>query len=82
MVGAGLFGVAARRLGFDTAPVVLALVLGPEFETALRQAFTFPVAARPSSSPGRSPRCSWRWRRRSSSGTRSARFAAVGLQQR
>jgi putative tricarboxylic transport membrane protein len=38
MVGAGLFGFAARRLGFDAAPVVLALVLGPAFETALRQA--------------------------------------------
>jgi putative tricarboxylic transport membrane protein len=38
MVLAGLFGVAARRLGFDTTPVVLALVLGPAFETALRQA--------------------------------------------
>jgi len=38
MVVFGLFGFAARRLGFDTAPVVLALVLGPVFETSLRQA--------------------------------------------
>lgn len=38
MVIFGLFGFAARRLGFDTAPVVLALVLGPMFETSLRQA--------------------------------------------
>jgi putative tricarboxylic transport membrane protein len=38
MVGSGLFGFAARRLGFDAAPVVLALVLGPALETALRQA--------------------------------------------
>jgi putative tricarboxylic transport membrane protein len=38
MVGAGLFGFAGRRLGFDTAPIVLALVLGPALETALRQA--------------------------------------------
>jgi putative tricarboxylic transport membrane protein len=38
MVVSGLFGFAARRLGFDTAPVVLALVLGPVFETSLRQA--------------------------------------------
>jgi putative tricarboxylic transport membrane protein len=38
MIVFGLFGFAARRLGFDTAPVVLALVLGPPLETALRQA--------------------------------------------
>jgi putative tricarboxylic transport membrane protein len=38
MVTFGLFGFAARRLGFDTAPVVLALVLGPVLETSLRQA--------------------------------------------
>jgi putative tricarboxylic transport membrane protein len=38
MVGSGLLGFAARRLGFDTAPVVLALVLGPALEVALRQA--------------------------------------------
>jgi putative tricarboxylic transport membrane protein len=38
MVIAGLFGFAVRRLGFDAAPLVLALVLGPALETALRQA--------------------------------------------
>jgi putative tricarboxylic transport membrane protein len=38
LVGSGLFGFVARRLGFDAAPVVLALVLGPALETALRQA--------------------------------------------
>jgi putative tricarboxylic transport membrane protein len=38
MVIAGLFGFAARRHGFDAAPLVLALVLGPALETALRQA--------------------------------------------
>jgi putative tricarboxylic transport membrane protein len=38
MVASGLFGFAARRLGFDAAPLVLALVLGPALETAIRQA--------------------------------------------
>jgi putative tricarboxylic transport membrane protein len=38
MVIFGLLGFAARRAGFDPAPVVLALVLGPVLETALRQA--------------------------------------------
>ncbi|OGL19471.1 MAG: transporter [Candidatus Rokubacteria bacterium RIFCSPLOWO2_12_FULL_71_22] len=38
MVLFGLVGFACRRGGFDTAPVVLALVLGPVLETALRQA--------------------------------------------
>ncbi len=38
MVVFGLFGFACRRTGFDPAPVVLALVLGPMLETALGQA--------------------------------------------
>ena len=38
MVCAGLVGFAVRRLGFDPAPIVLALVLGPTLETSLRQA--------------------------------------------
>ncbi len=38
MVLFGLFGFACRRAGFDPAPVVLALVLGPMLETALGQA--------------------------------------------
>ena len=38
MVLFGLFGFACRRTGFDPAPVVLALVLGPMLETALGQA--------------------------------------------
>jgi len=38
MVVFGLVGFAFRRTGFDPAPVVLALVLGPMLETALGQA--------------------------------------------
>jgi putative tricarboxylic transport membrane protein len=38
MVVFGLFGFACRRTGFDPAPVVLALVLGPMLETSLGQA--------------------------------------------
>jgi putative tricarboxylic transport membrane protein len=37
MVIFGLLGFACRRGGFDPAPIVLALVLGPVLETALRQ---------------------------------------------
>ena len=38
MVLFGLLGFACRRTGFDAAPIVLALILGPVLETALRQA--------------------------------------------
>ncbi len=37
MILFGLLGFACRRAGFDPAPVVLALVLGPMLETALGQ---------------------------------------------
>ena len=56
MVIAGVAGLVLRRLGFDGAPFLLALVLGPMMESSLRQAllisrgsfgifFTRPVAA-------------------------------------
>ena len=38
MVIAGVAGLALRRLGFDGAPFLLALVLGPMMESSLRQA--------------------------------------------
>ena len=38
MVIAGVAGLALRRLGFDSAPFLLALVLGPMMESSLRQA--------------------------------------------
>jgi putative tricarboxylic transport membrane protein len=38
MVVFGLLGFALRRAGFDPAPIVLALVLGPMLETSLSQA--------------------------------------------
>jgi putative tricarboxylic transport membrane protein len=40
MVGAGLLGYAMRRLGYDPAPLVLGLVLGPLLERSLVQALT------------------------------------------
>jgi putative tricarboxylic transport membrane protein len=38
MVIAGVAGLTLRRLGFDGAPFLLALVLGPMMESSLRQA--------------------------------------------
>jgi putative tricarboxylic transport membrane protein len=40
MVGAGLLGYAMRHLGYDPAPLVLGLVLGPLLERSLLQALT------------------------------------------
>jgi putative tricarboxylic transport membrane protein len=40
MVGAGLLGYAMRGLGYDPAPLVLGLVLGPVMERSLLQALT------------------------------------------
>lgn len=37
MLGFGVFGYYAERLGFSLAPLVLAFVLGPLMETSLRQ---------------------------------------------
>ena len=38
MVSAGVAGLVLRRLGFDGAPFLLVLVLGPMMESSLRQA--------------------------------------------
>jgi len=40
MVGAGVMGYAMRGLGYDPAPLVLGLVLGPLLERSLLQALT------------------------------------------
>jgi putative tricarboxylic transport membrane protein len=40
MVGAGVLGYAMRKLGYDPAPLVLGLVLGPLLERSLLQALT------------------------------------------
>jgi putative tricarboxylic transport membrane protein len=40
MVGAGVLGYAIRGLGYDPAPLVLGLVLGPVLERSLLQALT------------------------------------------
>ncbi len=40
MVGAGLLGYVMRGLGYDPAPLVLGLVLGPVMERSLLQALT------------------------------------------
>jgi hypothetical protein len=40
MVGAGILGYAMRGLGYDSAPLVLGLVLGPLLERSLLQALT------------------------------------------
>ena len=37
MLGFGVFGYLMRKSGYEPAPMVLAFVLGPLFETALRQ---------------------------------------------
>ncbi|HTU01213.1 MAG TPA: hypothetical protein VMG58_05335, partial [Candidatus Sulfotelmatobacter sp.] len=38
MIGFGLLGYAMRRLKYDSAPLVLALVLGPMMERSFREA--------------------------------------------
>ena len=40
LVGAGVLGYAMRGLGYDPAPLVLGLVLGPVLERSLLQALT------------------------------------------
>ena len=48
----GAVGYALRKLDFEPAPLVLAMILGPQLEAALR---------RSCSSSGRSRRRCWRW---------------------
>jgi putative tricarboxylic transport membrane protein len=40
-VAFGLFGYAIRRLDFEPAPLVLAMILGPQLEAALRRSLIF-----------------------------------------
>jgi putative tricarboxylic transport membrane protein len=40
MLGAGLLGYLLRKLGFETAPIVLGLLLGPMIEVSLRQSLS------------------------------------------
>lgn len=42
MVIADIMGILLRRLGFDGAPFLLALVLGPLIEISLRQSLLIP----------------------------------------
>jgi putative tricarboxylic transport membrane protein len=37
MIGFGILGYLARKFEYEMAPLVLALILGPMFENALRQ---------------------------------------------
>jgi putative tricarboxylic transport membrane protein len=37
MLGFGVLGYLMRKFGFDTAPMVLAFLLGPMMEVAMRQ---------------------------------------------
>jgi putative tricarboxylic transport membrane protein len=37
MIGFGVLGYILRKLKYETAPIILAMVLGPMFELALRQ---------------------------------------------
>ena len=41
MVGFGIFGYIIRKFGYEGAPFLLALVLGPMFETAFRQSMLY-----------------------------------------
>jgi len=41
MVGFGVFGYLIRKFGYEGAPFLLALVLGPMFETAFRQSMLY-----------------------------------------
>lgn len=41
LIAFGALGYAARRLGFEAAPLILALVLGPLMENSLRQALLY-----------------------------------------
>ena len=59
LVGFGVLGWLMKRYDWSTAPMILGLVLGPLFETALRQSLTLSHGSGRSSSRGRSPpRCS------------------------
>ncbi len=40
MLGAGVLGYGLRKLGFETAPIVLGLLLGPMLEVSLRQSLS------------------------------------------
>jgi len=37
MIGFGIFGYLMKKFDYEMAPLVLALILGPMFENALRQ---------------------------------------------
>jgi putative tricarboxylic transport membrane protein len=37
MIGFGVLGYILRKLKYEAAPIILAMVLGPMFELALRQ---------------------------------------------
>ena len=55
----GALGWLMKRYDWSVAPMILGLVLGPLFETALRQSLTLSHGSGASSSRGRSrPRCS------------------------
>jgi len=41
MVGFGVFGYLMRKFGFEGAPFLLAMVLGPLMETAFRQSMLY-----------------------------------------
>ena len=41
MMGFGIFGYIIRKFGYEGAPFLLALVLGPMFETAFRQSMLY-----------------------------------------
>jgi putative tricarboxylic transport membrane protein len=41
MVGFGIFGYLMRKFGFEGAPFLMALIMGPMLETTLRQSLLF-----------------------------------------
>ena len=41
MMGFGVFGYIIRKFGYEGAPFLLALVLGPMFEMAFRQSMLY-----------------------------------------
>lgn len=59
MIGAGLLGLAMRRLDIPLAPLVLTLVLGPLMERSLRESLELSLGIPRCSSPGPSVQCCW-----------------------